>query len=520
MRPGTQTAVVGGLAVAAAWFAAPLPVFGPVLWIVLLLAILSLQPQARFLLGSWQLGLAGLLIASSWLAALDHESAFRHSLLLLAALLLLALARLHPLTEAGVYWVCVAIAATALVAIWQATGGLAAAGLDLEILPPATREAAAARIDVGRSFGTAALPGHFAALLLLATPPLLAALGSGPLWRRGVAAAALGLVGCGVLLSRSLAASLVVVVILTVALARGMRRRAVVGVLLALLVLTAATLLWRTDIGSLEPVHLRWQNWQAAIQAWLSRPWLGVGLGGVGQALLPTPAGATNLTPYAHNSYLQVAAEFGLAGLPAVLLAVSWMAGTVHRGLFVDAPLTMAVLVVPLHNVVDFSFYAPEVALPWAVMAGTLAGRLHRLPDRPTPGWLLVPVLVGGALLSTLAWRGETAVAAALAGDPETRVAGLVEAAAWTPWTVTPLLTACHVATETPTGDGTLSNLEVLLGERDWVRPLSGAWAENRARLLQRLGRQGEALVWAREARRRLPWRHELVELERACLGR
>lgn len=519
MKPGVQAAVTGGLAVAAAWLAAPRPVFGPLVWIVLLLAILALQPRARFLLDPWQLGLAVLVLALSWLVALDHEAAFRHSLLLLAALLLLALARLQPLPESGVFWVCVAISATALVAIWQAAGGLAAARLDLDVLPPAVREAAVARIEVGRSFGTAALPGHFAALLLLVFPPLLAALRLGPLWRRGVAAAAAGLVGCGVLLTRSLAASLVAVVILAVALARGVRRRVAIGVVLALVALTAATLLWRTDIGTLEPVHLRWQNWQAAMQAWQSRPWLGVGLGGVGQALLSTPAGEINLTPYAHNSYLQVMAEFGVAGLPAVLLAVSWMVGIVRRGLTLETPLSLAVLVVPLHNLVDFSFYTPEVVLPWAVLAGTLAGRLGRVPDRPTPGWLLVPVLVAGAVLSTLAWRGETAVAAALAGDPETQVQDLVDAATWTPWAVTPLLTACHVAAERPAGDGTLTELEALLGERGWVRPLSGAWAESRARLLLGLGRQGEALLWAREARRRLPWRHDLVELEHACRG-
>ena len=204
---------------------------------------------------------------------------------------------------------------------------------------------------------------------------------------------------------------------------------------------TVATLLWRTDVTTLEPLHLRWRSWLVAAQAWNTHRWLGVGLGGVGQAVLATPAGETNLSPYAHNTLLQLLAELGLAGLPAVGLALMWLVRTLRRGLTSDPALALAVLVMPLHNLVDFSFYAPEVVIPWAVLAGTLAGRDPRLPDRPTPAWLLVPILVIGAFGATLLWRGEIASTEALAGASEKRGQRLVAAAAWTPWTVTPLLT-------------------------------------------------------------------------------
>ncbi|HPC82587.1 MAG TPA: O-antigen ligase family protein [Thermoanaerobaculaceae bacterium] len=519
MTPRRLAIGLGIVAAAAAWFAAREPAFGPLLWVALLLGVLWLQPAQRLLLAPWQLGLVLLVVASSWLSALDHELAFRHSLLLLAAVLVLAMARLHPLDRDGVFLLCLAVAATAAVAVMQASGGLRQAGLELASLPPAFREAAATRILVGRSFGTAALPGHFAALLLTAAPPLAAGLAAGSRWRRWAATLGLGLAGTGVLLTRSLSASLVAAAVLAVALGRG-RRRGTVLAAAALAALTAATVLWRTDIASLEPVRLRWHNWQAAAQALAARPWLGVGFGGVGQAVLASPVGETNLSPYAHNTYLQLAAELGLFGLPAVGLAVAWLVGTLRRGLAADLPLALAVLVVPLHNLLDFSFYAPEVAIPWAVLAGTLAGRAPRLPDRPTPAWLLVPVLVTGVLGATLLWRGESAVGSALAAPAGERVERLVEASGWTPWTASPLLVACQVAADTPTGVGPLAALEAELGERAWVRPASAAWAECRAQLLLALGRQGEALVWVREARRRTPWRSDLVEVEKACRGR
>lgn len=521
MTPRRLAIALGILAATAAWFAAREPAFGPLMWVALLLGILWLQPAARLLLSPWQLGLIVLVVASSWLVALDHELAFRHSLLLLAASLILVMARLHPLDRDGVFLLCLAVAATASVAVLQASGRLHEASLDLASLPPAFREAAATRILVGRSFGTAALPGHFAALLLMAAPPLLAGLAVGTWWRRGAAAVGIGLVAVGVLLTRSLSASLVAAAVLALALLRGRQRpRLVLAVACVLAALTVATLLWRTDIASMEPLRLRWQNWQVTAQAWSSHRWLGVGLGGVGQAALATPAGETNLSPYAHNTFLQLLAELGLAGLPAVGLALMWLAGTLRRGLASDPALALAVLVVPLHNLVDFSLYAPEVAIPWAVLAGTLAGRAPRLPDRPAPAWLLVPILVTGAFGATLLWRGETASTGALAGAGEERVQRLVDAAAWTPWAVTPLLTACQLAADTPPDVGLLAALEARLTERAWVRPSSGAWAECRARLLMTLGRHGEALVWVREARRRTPWRQDLVELERACRGR
>jgi len=518
VTPGRIAIGIGGLGVGAAWLAARLPGFGPLLWVALLIGILAIQPAARRLLEPWQLGLATLLVASSWLVALDHELALRHALLLMAVVLVVGLARQFPLSETGVVLVCAAIAATAVVAVTQATGGLDEMRSGVDFLPPALREAAATRLQVGRVFGTAALPGHFAALLLLAMPPLVAALGGPRLRWRAVAAVGLALAAGGIVLTRSLAVSLVAVVILATAFLRDRRRPGLIlSVSGVLLVLTVATLLWRTDLGTLEPMRLRWQNWQVAAAAFAGHPWLGVGLGGIGQAVLATPAGEANLTAFAHCTPLQLLAELGVAGVPTVALVFVWLGRVVRRGLATDLPLTLAVLVVPLHNLVDFSLYSPEVALPWAVLAGTLASRLEPLPTRATPAWLLVPLLAAGAFLATLSWRGETGIAAALAGPLPERTERLVSAAAWTPWAVSPWLTAAQTAAQASTSPAMIESIEEGLAARAWVRPLSGTWAESRARLLLALDRPGEALVWVREARRRTPWRPGLEALELEC---
>jgi hypothetical protein len=180
--------------------------------------------------------------------------------------------------------------------------------------------------------------------------------------------------------------------------------------------------------------------------------------------------------------------------------------------------LTLAVAAIPLHNLVDFSAYAPEVLLPWAVLAGTLAARVRPAPARPLPGWALLTVLGGALLLAALSWRSELLLARSYAAPPPGSVDLALAAARWAPWTVEPVQSAAGAALAA--GDPRLAEIERELARRHWVRPASAAWAELRARLLLASGRAGEALAWAREARRRAPWRGELAALEAACRAR
>ncbi|OYV99757.1 MAG: hypothetical protein B7Z61_14090 [Acidobacteria bacterium 37-71-11] len=324
------------------------------------------------------------------------------------------------------------------------------------------------------------------------------------------------LAGVAVAMSRSLAAVGVAGALLVALLARRRMGRAGVAAAAALVVLAAAVLAGRGDLAHLDPLQLRWLNWRTAAWVFLHHPWLGVGLGGIGQAGLTAPTGAANITPYAHCTPLELLAELGVAGVP-LLVAGAWaLARLLRLGWREHPALALAVATVPLHNLVDFSAYRPEVLLPWAVLAGSLASRVWPAPRRPVPAPALTALLAGGALLAALSWRSEAAVSAAAALPPAAAAETALAAARWAPWTVTPVEMAAGYALE-PGPATALALVDGELAARWWVQPLSAAWAEARARLLLAQGRPGEALVWVREARRRAPWRGDLAQLEAAC---
>jgi O-antigen ligase len=503
--------------VAAAWGAARYAAFAPLLWIAVL-AVLAVLPPAerRFFDRRWvPAGL--LLLGCSWMVAEDHEAALRLSLLFVMAALLFGLARRAPPDDRVVSLIALGIALTAAVALTQAFGGLDRTRAMVTELPPQWREAAAVRLGGGRVFGTSALPGHYAALLLLAAPLAIERGWRSVRWRRVGWSVVLALIAVAMVLTRSLAAPAVAVVLLVPLAAAKARSRLVQLAAGVVLVVTVAVVASRHDLGSLEPIRLRWVNWQTAGWVFGQHPWLGVGLGGVGQAGLLAPTAAANITPYAHNTYLQLMAEFGIAGVLTLAAGVWALLRLTRTGVAAHPGLALAVATIPLHNVVDFSAYAPEVLLPWAVLAGTLAGRGLPLPERPLRGGVVLTLVGIGALLSTLAWRGEVELASAVALPSARPVETALAAARWVPWEVTPVEFAASLALEAAEPAAVLSMVDRSLAARDWVRPHSASWAESRCRLLLAQGRRGEAVVWAREARRRAPWREGLAELEAAC---
>lgn len=518
MSPRALATVSSGLAVAAAWLAVRTAWFPTALWLTLLLAVLALAPRERTLVHPAWAGVGLALLAVGWVVALDHELALRLSLLCVAATLAFGLARLSRLDDRALTVIGLALMATTAVAFLQVASSFDAARADVVELPLSLREAAAARLETGRATGTSSLPGHFGAMLMLAAPLLAGAALRSRGWRRwGLAAALLPLLA-GLVLTRSLAAFLVAVLLVLIA---GWSTRSWQWVALAvgaLGVAAAVVVAARSDLATLEPLAQRWVNWKTTAWVIAQHPWLGVGLGGVGQAGQLAPEGAASLTPYSHNSYLQWVAEFGLAGAGVLAVGVWSLAGLVRQGMREHLPLALAVAAVPLHNVVDFSFYAPEVVLPWAVVLGTLAVRLRPLPRWPLPSALLLAVLGGGFLLAALSWRGEVEVGKAARRPEGARPEALLDAAGWTPWTFTPVAIAVEAARIHGANRETLDRLDVELQERSWVRPRSSAWAEARAWALVAAGRRGEAIVWVREARRRAPHAHWLGYLERACV--
>ncbi len=517
MSPRALAAVSTGLAVAAAWLAVRTAWFPTALWLTLLLAVLALAPRERTLVPPAWAGVGLTLLAVGWVVALDHELALRLSLLCVAATLAFGLARLARLDDRTLTLIGLVLMATTVVAFHQVASSFDAAKADVGELPLSLQEAAATRLEVGRATGTSSLPGHFGAMLLLAAPLLAGGAVRSRGWRRwGLALALLPLL-VGLVLSRSLAGVLVAALLVLFAGSWTRTRWWVVAAAGALGVMAALVVAARGDLGTLEPLVQRWINWKTTAWVVAQHPWLGVGLGGVGQAGQLAPEGAASLTPYTHNSYLQWIAEFGLAGAGVLGAGVWSLARLVRDGLSEHLPLALAVAAVPLHNLIDFSFYAPEVVLPWAVLLGALVGRLRPLPARPLPSSLLLVVLGGGFLLAALSWRGEIEVGRAARRPEGERPEALLDAAGWTPWAFTPVAMAVEAARVHGTGRETLDRLDVELREREWVRPRSSSWAEARAWTLLGAGHRGEALVWAREARRRAPSAHRLATLEHAC---
>lgn len=489
----------------------------PVLWLGTMVATLALRPSQRRLLPRFW-AIAGLcLLALAWLVAKDHELALRHTLTFVLAALLFALARRGEVGDREIQALALAIAATALVGFLQLSGGFEEAREGLDLLAPGQRRAAERRLELGRVFGTATLPGHFAILLLMTAPILLSGLQRASRWGRVLRLTGIALVAASLVTARSAAALVVAVVLLALAGARGLPRRRLALVGIAVLVVAALVAVSREDLRRAAPLRLRLVNWQTAVWVFAHHPWLGVGLGGIGQAGLVSPQAPGNITPSAHNTPLQLLAELGVGGLPVVAAGLIALVGLLRRGLQRESGLALAVAVVPLHNLVDFSAYAPEVLLPWAVLAGTLAARVLPEPGLPLPGLVLVPVLVGGVTLQSLEWVGEVEASTAVSARVDERVRLALAASRWTPWKLTPVQAAAELALSSTVPMDLVKQTDAELARRYWVRPLSSSWAEGRARLQLRLGDRGAAMVWAREARRRAPHRGELAELEAAC---
>ncbi len=516
-RPARLTALVVAAGVLASWGATRWGFCQPLLWLTVTLAWLALPvPARRGLPLSWLVP-GTLVLAVGLVVAQDHELALRHTAAFALAALLFALARLAAPEERELRWLALGVAATTVLVFLQVGGGLAAAAASLDALPPGVRGAASIRLGVGRAFGSAALPGHYAALVLTVVPLLWHWAETSRGFRRLLPAAALVAVAPALYLTRSLAVLGVALVLLAAALLRGRRRRFLWGAAVLALGLVVAVALRRGDLGSLEPVRLRLVNWRVAGWVIGRHPALGVGLGGVGQAGLRSPWAGGNITPYTHNTLLQLVGEFGLAGLPLVAAGVLGLVTLLRRGACEQPYLAAAVAVVPLHNLVDFSLYSPEVLLPWAVLLGTLAGRTTPLPSRPVPSSWLVPLLAAGSVVAALEWRCDSALEEALAAPGGGSCAAAVEAARWAPWRVRPVFAAAELALAGRASPDDVARVEALLAARHWVQPVSAGWAELRARLLLAQGRPGEALVWVREARRRAPARRDLEALEALC---
>jgi putative inorganic carbon (HCO3(-)) transporter len=150
----------------------------------------------------------------------------------------------------------------------------------------------------------------------------------------------------------------------------------------AALVIVAA--FWLRAMGRLDTTFSpteagtsdRWVMWQAALGMIADRPLLGHGVNTFMSNYLDYWVGGERMPRYAHNCYLQVAAETGLVGLAAfvALLGLVWSRiwRSLRRPLAGDALMRLGVLggltAFLLQGAIDTNFYAlRQAALFWAL---------------------------------------------------------------------------------------------------------------------------------------------------------
>ncbi len=271
-----------------------------------------------------------------------------------------------------------------------------------------------------------------------------------------------------------------------------------VWVVVALGMVLAVVVVGRGDVLELEPVQLRMDNWRTALWVWSTAPAAGVGVGGFAQAAQGVPFEVGNRPRHAHCLPLEWLAELGLLGLGvACAFAVAlWKLG---RDLWPKRPeLAIAIAVIPIHNVVDFSLYGSGVALPWAVLVGWAVairrGKAVRHGD--APGRVVLVAAMAIALAGVVFHVTSRAVEEAAAGreTAEQRFERALEARRIAPWRVAPLGLVAAAALE----EGDHARLEIAQRELErarWLRRRSSALAGLRARVAQALGEAPNAVA-------------------------
>jgi hypothetical protein len=445
-----------------------------------------------------QAGAIGVVLLISGLSGWDPASAIGDIALVSAVIALMWLASRQTPPESWPAIFALVIAALTLWGIWQVGWGMERAAAGLTVLPEPMREAAAERLNAGRAFASMLLPSHLAVLLATALPLLIVRLRkhrSAALWAAGSILCVVGL-----FLTRSpVGAALALGACLTLALRR--RRGPLLLIALFLVVVLAAAIIGRGDVVHLTPVKLRIDNWQSAVWVWSQTPAAGVGIGGFAQAAQAIPFGVGNRPRHAHCLPLEWLAELG----PVGLLLFSFGVLALWRllcNLWSERPeLAVALAVIPVHNLLDFSLYSTGIALAWAVLVGW--GLAYRSPPREvvadgSRGRIVVVSVVTLALAASIlhATSIEVEDSSAVADSPVEMFEGAMQARRLAPWRVEPLGLLAIAAMKTGMPEQ-MTTARYELDRGGWLRSRSAALAGLRARLALNLGQAPTALTEA-----------------------
>ncbi|MCW8985454.1 MAG: O-antigen ligase family protein, partial [Thermoanaerobaculales bacterium] len=345
---------------------------------------------------------AGCVLLASGVVGWDPASAIIEISLLMAAATLMWLASRVSPPERWPAVLALVISALALWGLWQVTAGMDQAATAIGQLPVGIQSAAAERLASGRAFASQLLPSHLAVLFASALPLLL-----WQLRRRWSALPwAVGSLLCvvGLMLTRSpVGAALALGA--CAALALGRKRRLLLWVALLLVSVLVVVAVGRGDVLELEPVQLRLDNWRTAVWVWSTAPAAGVGLGGFAQAAQAVPFEVGNRPRHAHSLPLEWLAELGPVGLLGVFFAGLALWRLICR-LWPERPeLAVAVAVIPVHNLVDFSLYGSGVTLAWAVLVGWGVAFVNTSPEpepAPVRGRVVFVAAIAGVLAATV----------------------------------------------------------------------------------------------------------------------
>ena len=144
-------------------------------------------------------------------------------------------------------------------------------------------------------------------------------------------------------------------------------------VLLGLFLSIVIMVIWRsaTQKEYIRPIFsmtMRLNYWQESLMLIRAHLFTGIGLGNFN----------LQISRYAHNSYLQILAEMGILGLFSfiwlVSAALSFGFNNLKQSIYRDqtSGLVAASVVFLVHNILDFTFFLPEVSLIWWLILGLI----------------------------------------------------------------------------------------------------------------------------------------------------
>ncbi|HUJ79548.1 MAG TPA: O-antigen ligase family protein [Nitrospiria bacterium] len=174
-----------------------------------------------------------------------------------------------------------------------------------------------------------------------------------------------------------------------------------IGVRLGLILLTGLLVvgfLWATQplaienplerffsvtMGLKTSAQNRWSYWQGAVRLIIQHPWLGTGPGTFASSYQSVQTDGA-YARYAHNLYLQLAAETGVAGAASFLAFAGSLIWAAFRLNSVFARVTaLAACALLLHGLIDFSWEVAADQWLWGLLAGMIVAcwRLERRGD-------------------------------------------------------------------------------------------------------------------------------------------